>query len=292
LHIYSIFDLSIRTLIKYQKIYLISIIVICTNIMILMPIFIVKSTPLASAQTATISSNGLQVIPPDSNPYNLTYGDWSAKWWQWALSIPANINPLLDQTGENCGVNQSDPVWFLAGTQGGPAERRCVVPEGMAIFFPIINGYASYAENPLVKSESELRALGKSSFDQVRVAEATVDGVKLENLENHRMQSPLFNFTYPENNIAGVPPGPSQAVAEGYWVMLHPLAAGEHTIHFRGGIVDPTVTGAINFVTDVIYHLTISNSTTTTQPGARTGGNTTITTITTADAANQIESKS
>jgi hypothetical protein len=273
-----------------KKMYLVSIGAICGVLLVFMPIVVVVKNhlPLAWAQTTptTAGSNGIQVFPPDSMPYNLTYGDWSAKWWQWALSIPANINPLLDQTGENCNVNQSGPVWFLAGTQGGSAERSCIIAEGMAIFFPIINGYGSFAENPLVKTESELRALIKSSFDQVRVAEATVDGVKLENLENYRVQSPLFNFTYPENNIGGVPPGPSQAVAEGYWVMLHPLAAGEHTIHFRGGIVDPTVTGAINFVTDVMYHLTISNSTTTTQTIASTGGNSTNATIATADAAN------
>jgi hypothetical protein len=273
-----------------KKMCLVSIGAICGILLVLMPIVVVvkNDLPLAWAQntTTTASSISFQVFPPDSNPYNLTYGDWSAKWWQWALSIPANINPLLDQTGENCDVNQSGPVWFLAGTQGGPAERRCVVPEGMTIFFPIINGYGSYAENPLIKTESELRALIKSSFDQVRIVEATVDGVKLENLESHRVQSLLFNFTYPENNIGGVPPGPSQAIAEGYWVMLHPLATGEHTIHFRGGIVDPTATGAINFVTDVIYHLTISNSTTTTQTTSSTGGNTTNTTITTADATN------
>jgi hypothetical protein len=274
-----------------RKMYLVSIGAICGVLLVLMPIVVVvvkNHVPLAWAQTTpTIAgSNGIEVFPPDSMPYNLTYGDWSAKWWQWALSIPANINPLLDQTGENCNVNQSGPVWFLAGTQGGSAERSCIIPEGKAIFFPIINGYASLVENPLVKTESELRALSKSTFDQVRVVEATVDGVKLENLENHRVQSPLFNLTYPENNIGGVAPGASQAIAEGYWVMLHPLATGEHTIHFRGGIVDPTATGAINFVTDVIYHLTISNSTTTTQTTSSTGGNTTNTTITTADATN------
>jgi hypothetical protein len=259
----------------------------CSILLVLMPIVVVVKnySLLAWAQntTTSASSNNIQVFPPDSNPYNFTYGDWSAKWWQWALSIPADINPLLDQTGENCDVNQSGPVWFLVGTQGGPAERRCTIPEGMAIFFPIINGYGSYAENPLTKTESELRALSKSTFDQVRVVEATIDGVKLANLENHRVQSPLFNFTYPQNNIGGVPPGPSQAVAEGYWVMLHPLAAGEHTIQFRGGIVDPTATGAINFVTDVIYHLTISNNTATERDanaGENTTGATTNSTIT------------
>lgn len=57
-----------------------------------------------------------RVLPPRSRPFGLTYAQWSEKWWQWALSIPADENPLLDPTGENCGTGQSRRVWFLAGT--------------------------------------------------------------------------------------------------------------------------------------------------------------------------------
>ncbi len=267
-----------------SSIIIIIIIVLALPLLLLLPFLV--SVPLAKAQTADNNSNP-EVFPPESKPYGLTYGEWSAKWWQWALSIPADTSPLQDKTGENCDVNQSGPVWFLAGTTGGPAERTCVVPAGRAIFFPIVNGYGSFAENPLIKTESELRALGKSSFDQVKIVEATVDGVKLENLENYRVQSPLFNFTYPKNNIGGVPPGPSQAIADGYWVMLHPLSAGEeHTIHFRGGIVDPTATSNINFVTDVIYHLTISDDAeATTQTNEKTAAATTTNATTTTTTA-------
>jgi hypothetical protein len=60
MHIYSIFNLSIRTLTKHEKIYLISITAICGIVLILIPIFIVKSLPLASAQTAAITSNNIQ----------------------------------------------------------------------------------------------------------------------------------------------------------------------------------------------------------------------------------------
>jgi hypothetical protein len=274
-----------------KKMYLVSIEAICVSLLIFMPIFGIKSLPpLVWAQTTNTtttptSSDSFQVFPAESVPYNLTYGDWSARWWQWVIYIPANINPLLDQTGENCDANQSGPVWFLTGTFGGPAERRCIIPEHKAIFFPIVNVYASYVENPLIKTESELLAFIKPALDGVIVLEATVDGVKLENLENYRVQSPLFNVSYPENNLGGVPPGPSQAISDGYWLMLYPLGAGEHTIHFRGGIVDPTVTGAINFITDVTYHLTVSN-TTATQTSERLEGNTTTDATITTDVAN------
>jgi hypothetical protein len=235
--------------------------------LVIIVIAFLTTCSFAWAQVQNTNNNLFYVFPPDSKPYGLTYGEWSGKWWKWALEIPGNATPMLDKAGEYCDQNQSGPVWFLAGTQGGPAQRRCTIPEGNGIFFPIVNVLASYVENPLIKTEQELREFTKDPLDSVTLVEASVDGVKLQDLEKHRMQSPLFNFTYPENNSGGITPGPTQAISDGYWVMLHPLSAGEHTIQFRGAVVDPTTTGSMNFVTDVIYHLTIlgssTNSTTT-----------------------------
>jgi hypothetical protein len=60
-----------------------------------------------------------QLYPTNSKPYGLTYGEWSAKWWQWAMSIPTKDSPIVDKTGAKCAVGQNDPnVWFLAGTGG------------------------------------------------------------------------------------------------------------------------------------------------------------------------------
>lgn len=64
----------------------------------------------------------------------------AAEWWQWVLSIPESVNPLLDETGDDCVVGQRGPIWFLAGTFfGGTAERECPVPSGTRLFFPVIN---------------------------------------------------------------------------------------------------------------------------------------------------------
>jgi len=29
------------------------------------------------------------VLPPNSHAFGMTYNEWSAKWWQWAVNIPA-----------------------------------------------------------------------------------------------------------------------------------------------------------------------------------------------------------
>lgn len=33
------------------------------------------------------------IFERDSHPYNLTYANWTEKWWQWAYSIPLDKNP-------------------------------------------------------------------------------------------------------------------------------------------------------------------------------------------------------
>ena len=149
--------------------------------------------PFARAQ----SSNNLDVFTTDSKPYGLTYGEWTARWWQWANSIPKPDNPAVDNTGKNCAIDQNGPVWFLAGTFGGSAERTCTIPSGKAILIPIFNSECSYAEFPALKSESELRSCAKSLQDKTTSLEATVDGMSIQGLEKYRVASPLFNLTIP-----------------------------------------------------------------------------------------------
>ena len=56
------------------------------------------------------------IMPPQSHAYGMSYGDWGAAWWQWALGQPAEVNPLLDPDGGFAGGGQAGPVWFLAGS--------------------------------------------------------------------------------------------------------------------------------------------------------------------------------
>ena len=48
---------------------------------------------LLNAQ-ATGSRGNPGVVPPGSKTLGLTYGEWSARWWEWAFSIPKSVHPL------------------------------------------------------------------------------------------------------------------------------------------------------------------------------------------------------
>jgi Cache domain len=222
-------------------------ILILSAIMVLTPSLSFQSqTNNGSKYSSDNSANGnnnpnnslpIAVFPADSRPYGLTYGEWTAKWWQWGYSIPKDINPAYDDTGKNCAQKQNGPVWFLAGTYGHAVNRKCNIPVGKAILFPILNSECSFAEFQKLRTLSELRTCAKTIQDQVSSLKASVDGRPTPSLQEYRIQSPPFNFTLPGNNILGLPANvATQAIADGNWVFLKPLSPGSHKITFGGGV--------------------------------------------------------
>lgn len=195
------------------------------------------------------------VFPPGSEPYGLSYEEWGVKWWQWALSIPSQKHPLNDPTGELCGEKQSSPVWFIGSTFGGGpiTTRTCTIPAGNAILFPPVISECNFSEHVELRTESELRKCAESFQDQTTLVEATIDGQTIESRADSdsrfRVQTPLFNTTFPKDNVYGVTPRADQEVkgsswtnqhvSDGIWIMTKPLPPGAHTIEFKGAAVGP-----------------------------------------------------
>lgn len=204
-----------------------------------------------------------KVIPPNETYGGFTYAEWSAKWWQWAVSLPIDQNPFFDEGGCANGANgQSGDVWFLTGVinVSGVAERSCTVPQGKALFFPLVNVECSTLEvgtDWYGANEAELRACAKGFADGYTEVYCELDGKPVRNLEKFRVQSPMFPLTAPENNVLWVAsdtgyPVTGFSVSDGYWLMLAPLSAGQHTIRFGGG--------ADTFHLKITYHLTVEGT--------------------------------
>ena len=146
----------------------------------------------------------------------------------------------------------------------GIFDRACTVPTGKALFFAIVNAAFGAAvfdcepTNPGVPCDvTALRKAAAESMDPVTI-EASIDGVPLLNLSDYRVQSPVFSVTLPKGNVLedfGVPSGTyAPMVSDGYWLMLAPLSAGAHTIHFKDSITGGPFEGN---KTEVTYHLTV-----------------------------------
>jgi hypothetical protein len=80
----------------------------------------------------------------------------------------------------------------------------------------------------------------------------------LQNLEKFRIQSPLFNVTFPENNVFGGKPGFTPMLSDGWWILLEPLPPGKHELRFSGTIPDNPTTGTRGFANEVSYSLIVN----------------------------------
>jgi hypothetical protein len=236
---------------------------------------IVLSLIVAAVCLATPSlagDNNPGVFPVDSRPYGLTYGEWSARHWEWLYSLPVNANPIFDTADVSAG--QSGQVWFLGGTFAeqnengeivGRVTRNVTIPPGKALFFPLIDAECSTIEGN-GDNEAELRSCAE--FDVSFVVPSSlfcvIDGRSVNDLSGFAVESPLFTFgPLPDNNVledfgVNAPAGStSPSVSAGYFVMLMPRSVGNHTLHF-GGKVDLTPIGGPIFVQDITYNITVA----------------------------------
>ena len=220
--------------------------------------------PAAAAQ-----SNQSKVIQSDAVVFGKTYGQWSATWWQWALSLHAPGGHPLVQTGSmDCSTGQGGPVWFLGGRFCANDDpncgftnivRSCTMPANKALYIAVANAENSAPEVPNYQI-ADIMAGNSAAMDGVTNIFFQVDGAAVPHLkENFRVQSPAFGITMPDDNLfkAIYPPGSSfpggtyfPAVDEGIYVMLSPLNPGSHVIRF-GASFGP------NFSFDVAYFLTV-----------------------------------
>ena len=180
----------------------------------------------------------------DSKPLNIPLPEWTSIWWRWLHSIPANRNPASDSTGQFCGKSQNySHVWFLAGTLGDSVIRKCAIPYGKAILFPIITCIFSFALDPHLKTENQLKNAVRKDIDTVEQIHLTIDEVNITKLNRFRVVSDPF-----DDIIDGVR---TRSVSDGYWIFLKPPRTGDHTIHFRAKNID--------FFNEVKYYISISS---------------------------------
>lgn len=182
-----------------------------------MPIVSARTHDAKDVQAAGQASMLLTDGPVDG----ATLGQWTARWWQWAIG--QDIEPYLDPDGRFCEAGQGGPVWFLAGTDGSFAPRRtCVVPEGKYLLLPIIN--MIYKGPAGANACKQLQAFAAVENDQLASAFVSLDGKLLGDMRLHRVRSDGCFALDPDDAHA------RHAACDGYWLMLKPLSRGRHTL--------------------------------------------------------------
>lgn len=176
-----------------------------------------------------------KILPPTSSIEGLTYGEWLAKWWKYALEAPVEENPISGETGNNCVYQRIGNVGLVLANSSLDKPIECEVPTGMMLFVEVLGAECSTLEEaPFYGgNEEELRACAQAFVPQD--LEVTIDGVEVKDLNQFFITSPMYEITEPENNILAVPAGTTgQSLGSGVYLMLSQLSAGKHTIYLRG----------------------------------------------------------
>ncbi len=228
---------------------------------VLLALVLLGTSAAAHAQDGGESDCELRIVPPTARVDGRSYGEWTAAWWQWALSTDVASNPILDPDGTHAAVGQSGPVWFLAGTFGGTAVRNVTIPADKHLLIPLANaewdtvpGFTNPLGLPDPLSVRDIRDITAFFADNTSVS-CEIDGCEVSRPRRFRTRSPVFSLNFnPDLAVAfGYPTAYVRtAVSDGYWLMLRPLQPGTHVIHFTAD--NPT----LGFTLDVTYNITVT----------------------------------
>jgi hypothetical protein len=177
------------------------------------------------------------LIAPAKPIAGATQEEWSKRWWHWALSFDEESSPVADTDGSLCASGQSGPVWFLAGTYGSQrAVRRCSIPAGKTLFFPLINFIAFPPDDEREACASlMLRAEALTEAPAALVLE--LNGRRFPGLAAHRQATRGCFLVAPDDD--------APAAGNGYYVALGPLKRGRYTLNF--GAILPSLSQAVTY---------------------------------------------
>jgi hypothetical protein len=209
---------------------------------------------------------------PTDKPYDESYDNWAAKWWQWILTCPVQegpniVHPLLaaDVDAQSAfldGWDDPNVIMLVGSFDGTVAHERNITYSGSkALFFPFWNAENDIVTSPGDSRYGQLKKFINTDVNQIKsVSELKleIDGNEINSdyLWQFKFISPPFDYIINNNSLLaywGVPYNNAhvrKASCNGYWMMLKPLTAGYHTLHFYAS----SGTG----VQDITYHITVN----------------------------------
>jgi hypothetical protein len=223
-----------------------------------------------------VLASASEIVPPDAGYHGRTYGQWSARWFEWIMEFPVQDkdgdplpHPNFDDPNFDVSDRQAGGVWFIAGSfvgeDGLPIERTATIPHNKALLIGLLNVECSSVEPPEFgfhgDTEAEQRDCAKYWADHIVPGSLflEVDGEDLTDIASFRAVTPQFKFKAPTPWVFGETGGQGTAVGDGYFVLLEPLPEGQHTIHY-GGTFRFTLEEdgfEAEFPKDIVIHLTV-----------------------------------
>jgi pimeloyl-ACP methyl ester carboxylesterase len=208
---------------------------------------------MAETSVATPETAEVEILPPDESFAGATLGEWGGRWMQWSVSLPTDVNPGSNTTGEACAYGQDGPVFFLPwaaaeATWDPSYSFDCVVPEGTAIYLTRWATNCSSVEAPpwFGGNEEELRAcLEEMAQPLPPDYEVSINGQAVADVDSYRVTTPAFTINVPEDVPDGwsfLPPGVALAMLDIFGFIIAPPPPGEYLINVTSDSVGLTYT--------------------------------------------------
>ncbi|ASW01172.1 hypothetical protein [Paraburkholderia aromaticivorans] len=194
------------------------------------------------------------VVSLDAPFRGKTYSQWAVSFWRWALELPLGPlpHPFDDCNHRPISAAQMGNVWYWAtpnSTRLTCNQVATTIPAGTSLFLSLLDGSSIFL--PMAQGTTSLNDPPIRAFtaDQLKIVSAfasdiqglfcTIDGVSVANITAYRTKIGLFSFSAPSPWIFGHTGGKGSSAADGYYLLLEPLSAGLHTIHYGGKFVIP-----------------------------------------------------
>lgn len=203
---------------------------------------------------AQAGTDNTAIVPRHTRFEGKTYRQWVTSFWQWVNTIdngPFLPNPLLNCT-RPISAGQSGTVWYWAtpssyfhaldvpNTPLTCDQSANVIPADTSILLATLDTFSSTLLPPGVYTPTTAageQAIANRFADRIQDLFVTIDNVPVTDVTAYRVATDQFTFTAALRWVFGIPEdiyGTDTAVADGYYLILKPLSAGSHTIHYGG----------------------------------------------------------
>jgi hypothetical protein len=164
------------------------------------------------------------IFHPTRDPYGVAPETWLQRYMQWIFGGTVSTNPVLNP---GCS-NLVGGVWYMPHTFfDNQVKLHCTVNSATPI---LITPGGFLCDTSEGVSPGTLRSCAEVGYGELTNVRLWIDGVRIWDLDQWVVSTPVFRIRYPEDNIWDVRPGAYPAAAKAGILMLRPLSVGRHTI--------------------------------------------------------------